>query len=472
MKEKKIAIIGGGIAGASTALFLGSMGIKVTLFERERSLVGGPPFCHLHAGGNLYPDISDEQCMTLLRQSIDFARLFPQAIDHRPTVIALPTEGCGMRVEDLLPRLHKLRDYYQTSIQEDPKNQVLGEYASYFKLYTQEKLEQLKPLATPQTPRSFDEWMIPVAQHLDFNTVQFPLILVQEYGINLFRASAILSLALQNLESVEVCFESNVIDIQQKDSNWYLSHQINKHTSTAKFDYVINATGFRTGTIDDMIGIECKKMVEFKAAYVSQWESMCNQHFPEIIFHGKRGTPNGMGQFTPYPNGYFQLHGMTEEITLYPDGLVKNSPISCQPKLPQKFVSKIETSWNPKEIAQRTQKAIQHLSRFIPRFSQATIGSKPLYGAQQIPGEDPSLRVAEVAFPAPYYARCEIVKVSSVLDMVSEIINDLQALHLLPMDRQYPTIHTKIEEKEIQQRAEKIAQQRNYPQSLSQINCP
>ena len=60
------------------------------MFEQEESLVNGHPFCHLHAGGNLYPDISDEQCQILMKQSIEMARLFPQSIDERRTFISVP----------------------------------------------------------------------------------------------------------------------------------------------------------------------------------------------------------------------------------------------------------------------------------------------------------------------------------------------------------------------------------------------
>ena len=52
MSDKKIAVIGGGIAGASIALYLSEIGLKVDLFEKGTSLVNGPPICHLHAGGN------------------------------------------------------------------------------------------------------------------------------------------------------------------------------------------------------------------------------------------------------------------------------------------------------------------------------------------------------------------------------------------------------------------------------------
>ena len=90
-----------------------------------------------------------------------------------------------------------------------------------------------------------------------------------------------------------------------------------------------------------MLNIKRESLVEFKSAYITKWED-CNYLWPEVIFFGKRGTPTGMGQFTPYPNGHFQIHGMTEDITLFKNGLVKNSKESSQPLLDQEFISKIE----------------------------------------------------------------------------------------------------------------------------------
>jgi len=44
----------------------------------------------------------------------------------------------------------------------------------------------------------------------------------------------------------------------------------------------------------------------------------------------------------PYPNGYFQLHGMTKNITLFEDGLVSTHEKSSYPKLPEHFIDKIK----------------------------------------------------------------------------------------------------------------------------------
>lgn len=79
-----------------------------------------------------------------------------------------------------------------------------------------------------------------------------------------------------------------------------------------------------SGLIDDMAGFKVERMLEFKAAYIAEWKE-CEGHWPEVIMHGKRKTPEGMAQLTPYQGNIFQIHGMTEDITLFKDGLVKTN---------------------------------------------------------------------------------------------------------------------------------------------------
>ena len=474
-KDKaKIAIVGAGVAGASTALYLADLGLDVTLFEKEASIVNGPPFCHLHAGGNLYREISDEQCVKLLKQSIDFLRFYPFIVDYRPTVIALPTSDKSTPAA-LLPRLELLSQEYAALISHDKNNKVLGESAEYYRLYDKEEIVALKEKPIVRQPQTSDEWMIPVAKNIDLEKIQFPLILVQEYGLNLFRLASGVTLALNKSENVTLLTETIVSNIQEdwKLGGWNVTYIQNDETKEAYFDYLVNAAGFRSGKIDDLLGVECKSMVEFKAAYISKWEENSDTLWPEVIFHGERGTPRGMGQFTPYPGGYFQLHGMTTDITLYDDGLVANTALSCQPKLGQDFIAKIEKSWTNEEIRQRTQSAIDHLSKFIPHFSEASVASKPLFGAQQIPGDDPTLRVAEVSFPTERYARCEIVKVSSVMDMIDAITKELIELGYVEQSmqgkRDFRYLNS-LHELEVSMLAEMLCAERQYPPELAHRN--
>jgi len=473
----RIGIVGGGIAGATVALCLSELGLDVTLLEKSPTLVNGPPICHLHAGGNLYREISDNQCATLLRESIELLRLYPNSIDYRPTVIAVPTNDSG-EPRELLTRLRYLQAEYQRLIDSDSANKVLGEAEDYFKVFTREQVEALQQLEIVAQPKSLVEWMIPVAHHVDLTQLKFPLIMVQEYGLNLFRLAASAELTLKKMANCSLRLNSKVTDIEQCNKSWKVTYQdnqllANKSQEVAEFDYLINAAGFRTGLLDDMLGLERQRLVEFKAAYVTKW-ARCTTTWPELIFFGERGTPNGMAQFTPYPEGYFQLHGMTDTITLFEHGLVESSANSAQPSLKAHFIDKIDKGWPEAEVKLRTQRAIEHLRRFIPEFADAAqVTSKPLFGAQQIPGADADLRAAGVSFVGEHYARCEIVKASSAPSVADEIINQLLTLGYLTeetLSLRTGQVSQRLTAHEITHYAQQISAARDYPEALARRN--
>ncbi len=466
-----VGVVGGGMAGSTVALRLAEQGINVTLFEEGATLVNGPPICHLHAGGNLYREISDEQCITLLRQSIDTLRVFSHTANIRPTVIAIPTHDNG-NPKQLLARLKKLRNEYANLVERDHKNQVLGPVDDYFKLYDRDALEALSKETSPITAHTLDDWMIPVAKNLNLDEFKLPLIIVQEYGLSIFRIAATVSLALEKLDSCKVLTQSKVTHIQHQEDNigWEIAYTSANHSEhTIKVDYLVNACGYRTGTLDDIPGFKRDRLVEFKAAYLAHWPD-CKEEWPEVIFHGERGTPNGMAQLTPYPGGYFQLHGMTEEITLFKEGIVASSEHSAQPKLGGLFHRKLSDRWYQTEIEDRSKNAIEHVAQFIPSFCSAVVGGNPLFGAQQIPGDDPSLRAADVSFAGVNYARAEIVKASSALEVADAIIGNLEQDApnqdcQKPLER-FSTTHS-LNADEIISLAKKLADDRNFPTALA-----
>lgn len=472
-QQTQVAIVGGGIAGATVALYLSELGIDVELLEKGATLVNGPPICHLHAGGNLYRDISDQQCLILLAQSIDLLRLYPHAVDYRPTVVAVPKSDKGSPAL-LLPRLKKLQAEYQRLIEEDSLNKVLGESDDYFKLFERSDVELLALQDPVEKPETLAQWMIPIAKNVDLNALQFPLIIVQEYGLNLFRLAASVSLALEKNPHCRIqtdCTVNNIRGLQSNDG-WLIDYRQAGSSKQIKCDYLINAAGFRSGIIDDILHFKRQRLVEFKAAYVCKWNE-CDCLWPEVIFHGERGTPNGMAQFTPYPDGYFQLHGMTDNITLFKNGLVESSAASAQPQLAEPFINKIDKSWNEQEVNERTLSAMSHVTAYIPGFGSAQVAAKPLFGAQQIPGGDPSLRAADVSFVGNRYARCEIVKASSVLtvaDAVTEQLINLGYLDKSVQGNRDFNISKQVNETDINERAVLLVKQRSYPQSLAGRN--
>jgi glycine/D-amino acid oxidase-like deaminating enzyme len=472
----KVGIIGGGVAGSTIALRLAELGIDTTLIEKGPSLVNGPPICHLHAGGNLYREIPEEHCIRLLKQSIDTLKVYPASANIRPTVVAVPISDKG-RPDDLLERLKSLQNHYQHLIDIDASNQVLGEPECYFELFDKKRMQALADGAAPaSTPRNNEEWMIPVAKQIDLDSVQYPLIMVQEYGLSAFRFASIVSLASDRLPHCKVLTNSRVVSLKQSDhQHWQVEVISNNNTGSEPltFDYLINACGFRSGEIDDMLGTPRERMVEFKAAYVTLWPD-AHPYWPEVVFYGDRGTPQGMAQLTPYPEGYFQLHGMTEDITLFKNGLVSSDQHSAQPKLDPLFIRKIDKHWPEHSAKQRSISAIKHLARFVPAFSTAIPAAKPLFGAQQIPGTDPDLRAADVSFFGGHYARTEIVKASSALAASDAILKHLAQQALLPASiateqintHYFPVTH-QLSETDINQKAIDIAKARGYPGALA-----
>ncbi len=468
-EKAKIAVVGGGIAGSTIALYLSELGLDITLFEKGPSLVNGPPICHLHAGGNLYREISDEQCITLLKESIDLVKFYPDAVDYRPTVIAVPLDDAG-KPQEMYRRLNRLKQEYARLIEDDSSNAVLGRSSEYYKLYECAELESLKEKKGVKKPKNADEWMIAVAKHLDLEKLQFPLILVQEYGLNLFRLASVASLTLRQKENCELLFKHKVTNLQKNCGNnkWCVSYDFEGKSEIESFDFLINAAGFRTGNLDDMLGYKRERFVEFKAAYVSQWENY--ETWPEVVFFGERGTPKGMAQFTPYPGGYFQLHGMTKSITLFDEGLVKSSDKSAQPELDTKFLDKIEKRWKDEDAKQRGKLAVDYLSSYIPEFEGAKVCAKPLFGAQQIPGNDDSLRASNVSFEDEFYARCEIVKASSVLSMADRITQQLIYLGYVEekmLGKRNFTTMKALKTEDITDCAESLCTDRNYPLCLA-----
>ncbi|WP_070966672.1 FAD-dependent oxidoreductase [Vibrio sonorensis] len=465
----RVAVIGGGVAGATAALHMAELGVQVRLIEKRDSLVNGPPICHLHAGGNLYREISLQQCIELLHQSIDIVRLFPHTLNERPTIIATPLSDGG-EPNELLERLNTIKTAYKDLVELDSANKVLGEPSSYFKTYSRSEIEALIGLDQPERPSTFDDWMIPFASGADLDALKYPVIAVQEYGWSVFRLAASATLAFESLSNCSLHFNTSLIKAVRNNEVWELTTKDSDgNQSTFHADYLVNACGYLTGTLDDMVEKPRNRLVEFKAAYVSHWDTE-QQYWPEVIFHGERGTPKGMAQLTPYPNGVFQLHGMTKDITLFENGLVSSTGQSSQPVLPSHLKRKINLGWTEQVANERTGKAIAHMSQMIPDYASATPLGTPLFGAQQIPGQDDTLRSADVTFEKDDYARVEVVKGSSALEAARKMVSTwkLYQYSSESIEELHP-VTLKLTAQEIESRAEELATQRGYPKELAKF---
>jgi len=467
-KGLTVGIIGGGVSGAVTALQMSNLGIQNLLFEKKENLVSGPPFCHLHAGGNLYPEIPLEECKTLLKQSIEMARLFPNSIDKRPTFIAIPTNE-KYSVEFIVNRLKKLKKYYEQLICEDPQNEIIGPIDEYFKVYNEDDITELANTKTKAKPLTSDDWMRNAIEIVDTSNLKTPIILVQEYGWNFFRLAAQAHIALKESKYCSLKTDTTIKSIEDvsRDENINYNWLVRTEKETFKIDYLVNSAGYKNSELEKYLNLREDKHVEFKASYISKWKSP-HGLIPEIIIHGERGTPHGMLQLTPYNENYYQIHGMTKDVTLFDGGLLKLDHKNAKINFNSKIQRRLELGWDKLDIDTRTKRAINSVTQFIPSFKNATVGGPPLFGAQQIPGKNPDLRVGEVSFPYKNYARSEIVKASSALTVTNQIIRNLGWQNEQTISTSNKLLAS-VKEKDLNSKAIDLAVNRGFPEAMAKL---
>ena len=470
-----VGIVGGGVAGTMAAVRLAHCGVRSVLVERSPQLVSGPPFCHVHAGGNMYREISDEQCLRLLRQSVHSARALPHCMNNRPTVISVPVTDPGSP-QDIIPRLHKVRDAYAALVKEDPANEVFGPPSQYFRLFSRAEFEALARRPLPTRAVTQEDWVVPVARNVDTSKLKFPVALVEECGWSLMRAAATLSLAIERSPLVSLRLNTECTRVQRcrGQAGWVLhARSAKRGVEAVRVDFLVNAAGFQTGVLDDWAGLPRERMVEYKSAFLARWRDGLGD-WPEVIFHGQRGTPAGMAQVTPYGNGLFQLHGMTRDITLHQGGLVKSGHGSSQPPVPPQFMRRIMHGWSHADTFDRTSRAVRFVAQHMPRFATAVVGAKPLHGAQQLAGRDKTNRVATAHIErGQRYARVEIVKVSSALAAADRIVDHLHRELGVPLRKcASPTMAStaRLTLDEVVARAVLIARSRGYPDELARVS--
>ena len=151
-----------------------------------------------------------------------------------------------------------------------------------------------------------------------------------------------------------------------------------------------------------------------------------------LFFHGERGAQWHGTVLTLIPDRYFfQLHGMTENITLFNDGLTKATQESSQPPINPQYLNYIENGWEPNAL-KGTQNAIDYVSEFVPSFRTAQTGDNALYGGQQVPVMiSPCASRICRCLPNCVNAVAENVKANSTLDVADKVMDALVDANLI-----------------------------------------
>lgn len=368
----KIAIIGGGISGVTCAIKLAeNKNNKIDLYEMRDYLLKGPPYCHLHAGGILYPEISLTDAQELLNDSIEFAKYFKDdCLETRPTIVAYRSNSnyCPSKLV-FKCKVNKLRYCFSNA-------RPFGKVENFYAMYTREDIIYYKKIGKFKEGVGREYHNIYVEQFCklldDINSIKYPIVSVSEPGIKQEMVEGKLLNQLKQKKNIRVILNKN---INLSELNNY------------NYKKIINASG--TNLFNNK-----KEMYEFKSSWLIN-SNLNNVILPEIAIIGERDTNLGMIQFTPLnKKGIFQIHCMRDDSTI-----IKNN-----------------INLTKEEIEKRTNVAIKEISKIFSIFRTSKIeGACP--GIQRMPYHN---RISKIEC-INKYIDIKLLKATSIISIVNKL---------------------------------------------------
>lgn len=400
-----IGIIGGGIGGCLSAIQLSKNSKHhITLFEKNKDILTGGPWCHLHAGGMLYPTIPLDECKELLNHSLLFAEFFSDCLLKRPTIIAYNKHEDKYNTVDLLYKCKIIKDeYYKYS------TKILGNYDDFYAIYTKEDILFYKKNKYFINKNKHNIYVSIFCDNLsDIDSIKYPFVSINEFGIDMEKVKSRIYTLLNSKTNITLNLNYNINNIVKSNLKWRINDK-------NEYDYIINSSGYK---MNDTRPNDIKTQQEFlsnnlshdflemKCSWIIKTKIDSDYLFPEIAIIGERSTSRGMIQISPHINtNIFQVHLMTTESTLFKDNSI--------------FLT-------DKIIKDRTNNTINQISKIFPLFKDAEYYSKPLFGIQRIADKSKEKRADSVIFyDNCNYAEIQIVKGISSVFCSNEITKKL-----------------------------------------------
>lgn len=301
LSNKKVAIVGGGIGGVFTAIQLAKrQNTKVDVYEKNNGILQGPPYCHLHAGGFLYPEISTIDSQALFCHAAMFAEYFSEAIVRRPCIIAY-NKHSNYNTFDLLHKCKVIKYLYNCwhgLHGSTPFGPIDNFYCAYYKddvIYYKEN--GCMPSNDNPANKFHDQYASAFFELLDdIDSIKYPFVSVCEFIID---QAAVESQLVNEFNKCDITLHKNTF-VQN------ILQQLQSH-----YDVIIDCTG-RGSTS------ESPSESPILAEYKSSWLVKCPRgaNFPEIAIVGERGTYNGTLQITPIGTHTCQVHYMSHTSTI------------------------------------------------------------------------------------------------------------------------------------------------------------
>ncbi|NBP00791.1 MAG: FAD-dependent oxidoreductase [Proteobacteria bacterium] len=302
LPNKRVAVVGGGIGGVFTAIQLAKrQNTKVDVYEKNNGILQGPPYCHLHAGGFLYPEISTLDSQALFYHAAMFAEYFPDAIVRRPCIIAY-NKHSQYHTHDLLHKC-KVIKYLYNCWHGLHGSTPFGPIDNFYCVYSKDDVIHYKEnghMTSNDSPANkfHDQYASAFCELIDdIDSIKYPFVSVCEFTIDQ---------AAVEFQLVNEFYKSDSITLHKNTFVQDLKGQLQSH-----YDVVIDCTGRGSP-------IESQSESPIVAEYKSSWLVECPRgaNFPEIAIIGERGTYNGTLQITPVGTHTCQVHYMSHESTI------------------------------------------------------------------------------------------------------------------------------------------------------------
>ena len=367
---RKIAIIGGGISGITSAIKLAENSNNlIHIYEKRHFILRGPPYCHLHAGGMLYPEISLKDAESLFYDCLKFANKFRNAIHHRPSVISYNIDS-QYSPQKLVFKCQMIKLSYIFS--KYGKLNTLCNPEHYYAVYQREDIEYYKkykelPFNEDVARNYHDKYVINFCELLqDIDSIKYPFVSVYEPGID------------KDIVEIQLINELHKIKNTTKNIKIITNITVNPENITG-YDIIINASGTNLKLSEKILENTIKERYEYKSSWLIKSDiKSINNNFPEIAIIGQRETENGMIQITPLNKKRYQVHCMTSKSTIIDTRYDNN-------------FEKLTES----DIQIRGTQAIKKISDFLPAFEYSKVIGE-CSGIQRIPYYSKNKRISDI----------------------------------------------------------------------------
>jgi hypothetical protein len=442
----KIAIVGGGVAGLTSAEAAASMGYNVTVFESEPEFMSKTSSfpVHLHSG-IIYPSLPPEERDALLEDSIIFIKRLPPAVKKIPTLVTFHVSDPS-DPSQLLEIAKSNQAKYRDLVMSDPEHAVFGHPDQYYLAINRLELQALAERRIPEVPPglepsqvfSLEDWAVPFAKSVDLDQIKYPVIIVNEYQMSMDDARKYLVERLSKMPNVTLLPNTRVLNMGSRSAldGVHLIYQTKNHSEQMEvFQHVHNAAGESSGRIDDMMKTNVPRYLEAKQAFRVKLSGSENEYWPEVAIMAKRGGEQGMTEVIPInpAEGVFQLLCTAYDCGLTINGLVHADGLqSSHPLLPLPVRQAFENG-DPDDDLVRSTAVIKRIGSRIPRFKN----SEPLKvfrGIVQVPGNNPDYRSGSLMLHSRLYSANLIIKASSAPHTAANFVEQLLKLNFKPDD--------------------------------------